>query len=161
MRSAGPELLRHVSKVNDTVDVRSPLTPTLSLSIATVDRPDAQSTMGLYFAKGGTSNKVLGLTCHHVLFRTDATTNDSYILANDASAPRKYVRFLLLALLLTGALLLRLWARAPVVLAPYNLSWSAGLSDLATCKRWFCVGICKDRRVVYRSSCYRTWTLIK
>ncbi|KAH8119367.1 hypothetical protein DFH11DRAFT_1686263 [Phellopilus nigrolimitatus] len=94
MRSAGPELLRHVSKVNDTVDVRSPLTPTLSLSIATVDRPDAQGTMGLYFAEGGTSNKVLGLTCHHVLFKTDATTNDSYVLANNASAPRKYVRLL-------------------------------------------------------------------
>ncbi|KAF8162649.1 hypothetical protein B0H34DRAFT_794449 [Crassisporium funariophilum] len=47
MRSAGPELLRHVSKVNDTVDVRSPLTPTLSLSIATADSPDAQGTLGL------------------------------------------------------------------------------------------------------------------
>ncbi len=58
-RSAGPQLLRHVSKVNHTVDVRGPLTPTLGLSIAvpltptfglsiaTSDRPDAQGTMGL------------------------------------------------------------------------------------------------------------------
>lgn len=62
-RSAGPQLLRHVSKVNHTVDVRGPLTPTLGLSIATSDRPDAQSTMGLYLAEGGTSDKVLSLTC--------------------------------------------------------------------------------------------------
>ncbi|KZT19676.1 hypothetical protein NEOLEDRAFT_1232745, partial [Neolentinus lepideus HHB14362 ss-1] len=65
-RSAGPPLLRHVSKVNHTAD----------------------------FAEGCTSDKVLGLTCHHVLFKTDATTNDSYVLANNASAPRKYVQLL-------------------------------------------------------------------
>ncbi|KZT19660.1 hypothetical protein NEOLEDRAFT_1158983 [Neolentinus lepideus HHB14362 ss-1] len=86
-RSAGPPLLRHVSKVNHTADVRGPLTPTLCLSIAASDRPDAKGTMGLY-------DKVLGLTCHHVLFKTDATTNDSYVLANNASAPRKYVQLL-------------------------------------------------------------------
>lgn len=40
-RSVGPPLLRHVSKVNHTVDVRSPLTPALCLSIAASDRPDA------------------------------------------------------------------------------------------------------------------------
>jgi len=93
-RSVGPELLRHVSRVNDTADVRSPLTPTLCLSIAAADWPEAQGTMGLYFAEGGTSNKVLGLTCHHVLFKTDATTNNSYVLADNISAPRKYVQLL-------------------------------------------------------------------
>ncbi|KAH9933544.1 hypothetical protein B0H21DRAFT_825804 [Amylocystis lapponica] len=93
-RSAGPELLRHVSRVNDTVDVRSPLIPTLCLSIAAADRPEAQGIMGLYFAEGGTSDKVLGLTCHHVLFKTDATTNDSYVLASNASARRKDVQLL-------------------------------------------------------------------
>ncbi|KAI0927764.1 hypothetical protein AcW1_005200 [Taiwanofungus camphoratus] len=93
-RSVGPELLRHVSSVNDTVDVRSPLTPTLCLSIAAADRPEAQGTMGLYFAEGGASDKVLGLTCHHVLFKTDATTNNSYALASNTSAPRKYVQLL-------------------------------------------------------------------
>ncbi|KAI0920100.1 hypothetical protein AcV7_006093 [Taiwanofungus camphoratus] len=91
-RSVGPELLRHVSSVNHTVDVRSPLTPTLSLSIAAADRPDAQGTMGLYFAEGGTSDKVLGLTCHHVLFKTDANTNDSYTLASNTD--RKDVQLL-------------------------------------------------------------------
>lgn len=93
-RSAGPPLLRHVSKVNHTVDVRGPLTPTLGLSIAASDRPDALGTMGLYFAEGGKSDKVLGLTCHHVLFKTDAATNDSYVLANNASAHREYVQLL-------------------------------------------------------------------
>lgn len=92
--SVGPELLRHVSSVNDTVDVRSPLTPTLCLPIAAADRPDAQGTMGLYFAEGGASDKVLGLTCHHVLFKTDATNNNSYALASNTSAPRKYVQLL-------------------------------------------------------------------
>ncbi|KAI0310769.1 hypothetical protein OF83DRAFT_1070010 [Amylostereum chailletii] len=93
-RSVGPELLRHVSSVNHTIDIRSPLTPTLSLSIAAADRPDAQGTMGLYFAKDGTSDKVLGLTCHHILFKTDANTNDSYTLASNTDAPRKDVQLL-------------------------------------------------------------------
>jgi hypothetical protein len=28
------------------------------------------------FAKGGNSNKVLGLACHHILFKTDGPIND-------------------------------------------------------------------------------------
>lgn len=92
-RSAGPALLRSVSNVNTTVDVRGPLTPALGLPIAASDRPGAQGTMALYFAEGGHSDKVLGLTCHHVLFKTDATTNDGYTFAA-ASAPRKYVQLL-------------------------------------------------------------------
>jgi hypothetical protein len=49
--------------------------------------------MGLYFSEGGDSDKVLGLTCHRVLFKTDATTNDGYTFAA-ASASRKYVQLL-------------------------------------------------------------------
>ena len=49
--------------------------------------------MGLYFAEGGSSDKVLGLTCHHVLFKTNENTNDSYIFAG-ASALRKNVQLL-------------------------------------------------------------------
>ncbi|KAG9079402.1 hypothetical protein FRC06_007752, partial [Ceratobasidium sp. 370] len=49
--------------------------------------------MALYFAEGGNSNKVLGLTCHHVLLETDATTNDDYVFTG-AHAPRKNVQLL-------------------------------------------------------------------
>ncbi|KAH8119558.1 hypothetical protein DFH11DRAFT_1838878 [Phellopilus nigrolimitatus] len=81
-RSVGPVLLRSVSTHNTTVDVRGPLTPALGLPIAASDRPDAQGTMALYFGEGGNSDKVLGLTCHHVLFKTDAQTNNDYLLAS-------------------------------------------------------------------------------
>ncbi|GBE77290.1 hypothetical protein SCP_0101630 [Sparassis crispa] len=49
--------------------------------------------MALYFAEGGDSDKVLGLTCHHVLFKTDGATNDDYVFAG-AGAPRKFVQLL-------------------------------------------------------------------
>ena len=91
--SVGPALLPSVSNLNTTVDVRGPLTTALGLFIATSDRPDAQGTMGLYFAEGGDSDKVLGLTCHHVLFKTDDKTNDPYDLTG-AGAPRKHVQLL-------------------------------------------------------------------
>ncbi|KAF8260461.1 hypothetical protein EI94DRAFT_1610857 [Lactarius quietus] len=92
-RSVGPALLRSVSNHNTTVDVRGPLTPALGLPIAASDRPDAQGTMALYFGEGGDSDKVLGLTCHHFLFKTDAQTNDDYVFAG-ASSPRKNVQLL-------------------------------------------------------------------
>ena len=92
-RSVGPKLLRHVSNLNTTVDVRGPLTPALGLPISTYDRPGAQGTMALYFGEGGNSDKVLGLTCHHVLFKTDRETNDDYVFAG-AGAPCKYVQLL-------------------------------------------------------------------
>ncbi|KAI0311475.1 hypothetical protein OF83DRAFT_1068738 [Amylostereum chailletii] len=92
-RSGGPALLRSVSNFNTTVDVRGPLTPALGLPIAVSDRPDARGTMALYFAEGGNSDKVLGLTCHHVLFNTDGATNDDYVFAG-TDAPRQYVQLL-------------------------------------------------------------------
>ncbi|KDQ53459.1 hypothetical protein JAAARDRAFT_424691 [Jaapia argillacea MUCL 33604] len=92
-RSDGPALLRSVSNLNTTVDVRGPLTPALGLPIAASDRPDAEGTMALYFSEGGNGDKVLGLTCHHVLFKTDGKTNDHYVVT-DASVPRKYVQLL-------------------------------------------------------------------
>jgi hypothetical protein len=49
--------------------------------------------MALYFAEGGNSDKVFGLTCHHVLFKTDGATNDDYVSAG-AGAPRKNVQML-------------------------------------------------------------------
>ncbi|KAJ7077374.1 hypothetical protein B0H15DRAFT_861665 [Mycena belliarum] len=92
-RFAGSPLLRSVSTLHTTVDVRGPLTPALGLAIATSDRPEAEGTMALYFTEGGQSNKVLGLTCHHVLFKTDDEHNGEYVLRG-AGAPRKYVRLL-------------------------------------------------------------------
>lgn len=89
----GPPLLCPVFSLHHTVDVRGPLTPALGLSISASDMQDAQGTVGLYFAEGGTSSKVLGLTCNHVLFGAD-TTSDTSILTNASDAPRKHVQLL-------------------------------------------------------------------
>ncbi|KIJ12527.1 hypothetical protein PAXINDRAFT_163883 [Paxillus involutus ATCC 200175] len=92
-RSVGPALLRPVSNLNTAVDVCGPVTPALGLPIAASNRPGAQGTMALYFAEGGDSDTVSGLTCHHVLFKTDGTTNNDYVFAG-AGAPREYVQLL-------------------------------------------------------------------
>ncbi|KAF8839846.1 hypothetical protein BDN67DRAFT_990623 [Paxillus ammoniavirescens] len=92
-RLVGPALLRSVSNLNTTVDVRGPLTPVLGLPMAASNRPGAQGTMALSFAEGGDSNKVLGLTCHHVLFKTGGTTNNNYLFAG-TGAPHQYVQLL-------------------------------------------------------------------
>ncbi|KAG8729944.1 hypothetical protein FRC10_003284 [Ceratobasidium sp. 414] len=92
-RSAGSALLRSVSSLNTTADVRAPLTPALGLPIATSDRPDTQGTAALYFAEGGNSKKVLGLTCRHVLLETDKANNVGYVFGA-GGAPRKYVQLL-------------------------------------------------------------------
>lgn len=60
VREAGPRLHKPVGDLNPHVDVVSPLTPALGLSI--------QGTMAVYLAEGGDSNRLLGLTCRHVLF---------------------------------------------------------------------------------------------
>ena len=91
-RSVGPNLLRSVSNINTTVDVRGPLTTALGLPITTSHRPYAQGNMGLYVAEGGDSDKVLGLTCHHVLFQTDEKENQDYLLK--AGEPLMYVQLL-------------------------------------------------------------------
>ena len=66
-REAGPQLLSPVGDLDPLVDVISPLTPALGLHISTTARPKAQGTMGLYLAKDGESDSLLGLTCNHVL----------------------------------------------------------------------------------------------
>ena len=48
-------------------DVVSPLTPALGLRISTKARPNAQGTMAFYLAEGGDSDRLLGLSCRHVL----------------------------------------------------------------------------------------------
>jgi hypothetical protein len=49
--------------------------------------------MALYFAEGGDSDKVLGLTCRHILFKTIEEAIDDYVLTG-AGALRKYVQLL-------------------------------------------------------------------
>lgn len=66
-RDVGPRLLRPVDDLDPLVDVVSPLTPVLGLRISTRARTNAQGTMGLYLAEGGGSNRLLGLSCRHIL----------------------------------------------------------------------------------------------
>ncbi|KAG9080475.1 hypothetical protein FRC06_006532 [Ceratobasidium sp. 370] len=66
-RNVGPRLLKPIPDTDPLVDVVSPLTPALGLRISTRARPNAQGTMALYLAKGGGSNRLLGLSCRHVL----------------------------------------------------------------------------------------------
>ncbi|KIM36399.1 hypothetical protein M413DRAFT_13923 [Hebeloma cylindrosporum] len=66
-REVGPRLHKPVDTVNPLRDVVGPLTPALGLSLSTKSRPDAQGTMALYIAEGGGSDRLLGLSCHHVL----------------------------------------------------------------------------------------------
>ena len=66
-REVGPLLLEPVGDLDPLVDVVSHLTPALGLRISTKARPDAQGTMALYLAEGGGSDRLLGLSCRHVL----------------------------------------------------------------------------------------------
>ena len=66
-REVGPRLHEPVDDLDPLVDVVSPLTPALGLRISTRARPDAQGTMALYLAEGGGSDRLLGLSCRHVL----------------------------------------------------------------------------------------------
>ena len=66
-RDVGPRLFNPVDDLDPLVDVVSPLTPALGLRISTRARPNAQGTMALYLAEGGDSDRLLGLSCRHVL----------------------------------------------------------------------------------------------
>ena len=66
-RKTGPPLHEPVDELDPLVDVLGPLTPVLGLHIATMARPEAQGTMAIYIAEGGESNRLLGLSCRHVL----------------------------------------------------------------------------------------------
>ena len=75
-RNVGPRLLKPVDDLDPLVDVVSPLTPALGLCISTRARPNAQGTMALYLAEGGGSNRLLGLSCRHVLIGSQAGNLD-------------------------------------------------------------------------------------
>jgi hypothetical protein len=89
IREVGPQLFEPVNDLDPTVDVVAPLTPALGLRISTRARPKAQGTMALYLAEGGDSDRLLGLTCRHVLFGS-TEANVDYA----RRAPRKDVLLL-------------------------------------------------------------------
>ncbi|KAF9503584.1 hypothetical protein BS47DRAFT_1378384 [Hydnum rufescens UP504] len=91
MREAGPRLLRSVDDVDPLVNVISPLTSALGLSISTKATPNAEGTMALYLTEGGDSNKLLGLSCRHVLIGLQEANLD-YVY--HASGPSKDVLLL-------------------------------------------------------------------
>ena len=67
----------------------------LGLSISASARPYAQGTVGLYLAEGGNRDKVLGITCPHVLFGLNETVNAGYVFpSTNTNAPRKNVQLL-------------------------------------------------------------------
>ncbi|KAL5480421.1 hypothetical protein ACEPAI_1691 [Sanghuangporus weigelae] len=76
VREVGPRLHRPVGDLDPLVDVVGPLTPTLGLRISTKARPNAPGTMALCLAEGGDSNRLLGLSCRHVLISSNDTNVD-------------------------------------------------------------------------------------
>jgi len=83
--AVGPPLLRTVGNKDTTVDVRGPLTAALSIPIATAERPDNQGSLGFFFHEGvdqagNVSNRVLGVSCRHVLLKTTKMHNVTYEL---------------------------------------------------------------------------------
>ena len=64
---ASPWLLQSINDLDPLLNIISPCTPTLSLCISTKAWPNTQWMIALYFTKGGGSNNLLGLLCHHNL----------------------------------------------------------------------------------------------
>ncbi|THH10642.1 hypothetical protein EW146_g8312 [Bondarzewia mesenterica] len=90
-REVGPRLLKPVNDLNPLVDVVSPLTPALGLRISTRARPNSQGTMAIYLAEGGSSDRLLGLSCRHVLIGSQEGNLD---YSHHPSAPAKDVLLL-------------------------------------------------------------------
>lgn len=65
-RVAGLPLLSDVRNRDPTVEVRGALTASLGVPIATAKCPDAEGTLGFFFHEN--RDRVLAITCHHVLF---------------------------------------------------------------------------------------------
>lgn len=89
-RSDGPSLLKTVSDLHPTVDIRGALTPVLGLSIAAQGTLHVEGTGGLYLSEGGGSQKVLLVTARHVLFPPKEGFHLPYADTN-TSAPRRNV----------------------------------------------------------------------
>lgn len=92
IRSAGPSLLKPVSDLHPTVDVRRALTPVLGLSIAAQATPHVEGTGGLYLAEVGGSQNILLVTARHVLFPPREAFHLAYSYTHtDLGAPQRNV----------------------------------------------------------------------
>jgi len=78
-RQVGPQLRKTVQEADPIVDFVSPFTPALGLRISTRIRPEAQGTMALYLAEGGGSDRLMGLSCRHVLIGSEEQDNVDYV----------------------------------------------------------------------------------
>jgi len=90
-RDVGPQLLKPVGDLDPLINVVSPLTPALGLCISTRARPNAQGTMALYLAEGGGSDRLLGLSCRHVLI---GSQEGNFDYSYHPSAPAKNILLL-------------------------------------------------------------------
>jgi len=91
VREVGLRLHRPVGDLDPLVDVVGPLTSALGLGISTNAGLGAQGTMAVYIAEGGDSDRLLGLTCRHVLI-SSKDTNVDYVY--HPSAPTRDVLLL-------------------------------------------------------------------
>ncbi|KAF8259310.1 hypothetical protein EI94DRAFT_1813513 [Lactarius quietus] len=93
-RSAGPQLLNHVSfefNPDPTDDVRGPLTPAIGLGIAPIAYPHIEGTGGLYLREGGERNQVLLLTPRHVVLPPSEYPNELYTRQTNRSPRREVI----------------------------------------------------------------------
>ncbi len=77
-REVGHQLQKPVHPLHSLADFVRPITSTLGLSISNKARLDTQGTMALYLAEGGESDRLLGLSCRHVLIG-DKEANVDYV----------------------------------------------------------------------------------
>ncbi|EGN92456.1 hypothetical protein SERLA73DRAFT_191106 [Serpula lacrymans var. lacrymans S7.3] len=102
-RHVGPVLVPPVNDLDPLLEVVSPINPALGLYISTRVRPNAQGTMAVYLAEGGKDNRLLGLSCRHVLispeepntpvtWRPNAPSRDVLLLSGCAF--NKFVDFI-------------------------------------------------------------------
>lgn len=93
-RSAGSQLLKHVSSLNATADVRRPFTPALGLQIAARATPCSEGTGGIHICEGGESKRVFVLAARHVVIPPDAGCNELYSCAKVSRRRRRDVLLL-------------------------------------------------------------------
>ncbi|KAF8223583.1 hypothetical protein L208DRAFT_1381398 [Tricholoma matsutake] len=88
-----PQLLGPIDELDPLIDIVSPLTPALGLHISTKARPNSQGMMmALYLTKGGSSDRLLGLSCCHILIGSNEAANVNYV--HHPSGPSKDVLLL-------------------------------------------------------------------
>lgn len=66
-REVGGQLYNPVYRHDPLAAVIGVLTPALGIPIATKARPNSQGTLGLYLSEGDSSDRLLAITCRHVL----------------------------------------------------------------------------------------------